>query len=535
MKLFFLIFILVIFSLARDSFIASDEAINLQMVKNMQEGPSRFLLRPSYDPGGHRDWATESMPHVLMTPFFHYVFYAFNKILPIGLISSSAVLVGLFLFVLLFIFQKLIISSSTNESVLEILMLSIFPISYYLHIEHEALMSIAGFVSLYFCHSGLMKKKRIHFLFSGIFLGISFLSKLWLVCPFGVGLLFILFRSIYSRECSLVIYLQYSLILISSFMLTSSLHLLAVQIISPGDVNVWLNHVYFGVITGAGDYGSKSNGGGWGQPFYYYFYTMLRDLFVVIPFVILGLLHFGSKNNNKKMSHFDFSVIGVVCSVLILSFNSTKEPLYILPSYLGVVFLCCRFFIDSTVNIRFFKQLCFIQVISQIIFFGSVWMLKLSDSLDLTFIMFSFSGSLLSLLLIYIVKIKHTKIPVLMSVLIFSLPLVYNHLRLETRFNPVVSFIQDHNKMKSSPRDSYVVSDFYSQIGFKIWNRVKKYKWLLGDDVINRDKIRSLLRNEQYRYFILTEENKFRLMAIEVGLELGLKLKTFEDVDVLYK
>ena len=132
-------------------------------------------------------------------------------------------------------------------------------------------------------------------------------------------------------------------------------------------------------------------------------------------------------------------------------------------------------------------------------------------------------------------KIKHGKIPILLSVFIFSLPLLYNNLRLEKRFNPVVSFIQDHNKIKNSPRDTYVVSDFYSQIGFKIWNRVKKYKWLLGDDVINREKIRSLLNNEQYRYFILTEENKFRLMAIEVGLELGLKLKTFEKVDVLYK
>ena len=535
MKLFFLFSIILAFSLARDSFIASDEAINLQMVKNMQESPSRFLLRPSYDPGGHNDWASESMPHVLMTPFFHYVFYAFNKIFPISLISSSAALVGILLFVLLLIFQKLLTPKIKDESALEIFMLSIFPISYYLHIEHEALMSIAGFVSLYFCHSGLMKKRKSHFSFSGIFLGISFLSKLWLICPFGIGLLFILFRSMYLRESSLASYLQYSLILIFSFILTSSLHLLAVQIMSPDDVNVWLNHVYFGIITGAGDYGVKSNGGGWGQPFYYYFYTMLRDLFSIIPFLILGLLGFRGEYSNKKMSHFDFAMIGVVCSVLVLSLNSTKEPLYILPSYLGVLFLCCRFFIYSAVNNRFFRQLCFFQVFSQIIFFGTVWALELSDSLDINFIMFSFLGSVLSLLIIYVVKIKHAKIPFLLSVFIFSLPLLYNNIRLEKRFIPVVAFIQDHNKINKLPSDTYVVSDFYSQIGFEIWNRVKKYNWLLGDDISNRDNIRSLLSNEQYRYFILTEENKFRLMAIEVGMELGLKLRTFDEVDLLYK
>ena len=39
------------FSFLRDSFIISDEAVNLQMVKNMKYS-EEFIDRPSYNPGG---------------------------------------------------------------------------------------------------------------------------------------------------------------------------------------------------------------------------------------------------------------------------------------------------------------------------------------------------------------------------------------------------------------------------------------------------------------------------------------------------
>ena len=55
MKFIFFILLLLPFSLIKNSFVTSDEAVNLQMVKNIEDDIS-FALRPSYDPGGHENW-----------------------------------------------------------------------------------------------------------------------------------------------------------------------------------------------------------------------------------------------------------------------------------------------------------------------------------------------------------------------------------------------------------------------------------------------------------------------------------------------
>ena len=158
------------FSIYRHSFVLSDEAVNLQMVKNMQYS-SEFILRPSYDPGGHPDWKNQSVSQIQMLPVFHYVYLFFNKILPGSLIQTSTIVQSLFLLFLIIIF-----SFSTREfkifkhESLEIIFLGFVPVSYLMLLEHEGMMTVSGFISLYFAAIGMKKKIcLVIFLFGSFF------------------------------------------------------------------------------------------------------------------------------------------------------------------------------------------------------------------------------------------------------------------------------------------------------------------------------------------------------------------------------
>ena len=78
------------FSVLRDSFIISDEAVNLQMVKNMKYS-KEFIDRPSYNPGGELNWKRDSVRIIQMTPVFHYIYLFANKVLPGNLIQTSSI------------------------------------------------------------------------------------------------------------------------------------------------------------------------------------------------------------------------------------------------------------------------------------------------------------------------------------------------------------------------------------------------------------------------------------------------------------
>ena len=505
MRLLCLFILLSAFSLSRDFFVSSDEAVNLQMVKNMQMNPGRFISRPSYDPGGHSSWENESMSHVLMTPVFHYLLLGFDYIFPGNLIKSAAFLQVLLLGLLVF-FLYYFKGFDVASLFFSFLTLSVFSLSYLLQIEHETMMTVFGLLSILFADQGIRKKNILLIALSGIFLGISFLAKLWLCGPFGLGLIFMLINSIKNKDLEKLAYVKFSFVLITSFLLTSFSHLAFVWAFSPGDLSTWLNNVYFGVVTGAGDYGSKAGKGGWEQPFYYYFYIVCRDMLSLMPVFFVTFSTFLKK---RSWSNLEAALVITFLSFIPLSFIGTKEPLYILPSCVSILMLITLRFNEVSIKNRQFFKICGLLGLVYIAFWGIVKWARFSNTLNFNFFTLSFIAAILCLAFIYLTSVRKVKVSILLFLLITSLAPVYNQIKMKRHFLPVIDFIKNNevNFKDKDPRVTYIVADNYSYFGYFLWNRVMTYRWLSGGNGVSKEGIIKLMKKSDLRYFILNKND----------------------------
>ena len=538
MKIALLILMLTGFSLIRDGFISSDEAVNLQMVKNMQEDPVRFTVRPSYDPGGHEDWERDSLSHILMTPVFHYIIYLGSFLLPLEL-SKFSFLVQATILILLILFSMSFISKydkADSNNLPEIFMLSLLPIFMFLQVEHEGMMTCFGFISLFLALSGLKDSKTIHFALSGFFLGLAFLIKLWLIAPFVLGLIAILIYTIFRKDFSIVQLLKYSMVLIISFGLTSSVHAFFVMLNSPQDIYAWLNHVYFGVITGAGDYGKKALGeGGWAQPFYYYVYALTRDLLPVFPLLLAVLWSITKNAKNLLISKLDIGLFGILLGVIILSFNGTKEPLYILPAYFAVLLFLSKNILNLRLSRIEYKKISMVNILFLLTFFGAIFNFNLSKSVNLNFMTFVIVSNIGALTFLFYTSRLSKKMPLSLSFLFFFTPLFYTYTKVDRSHFDVVNFIQSRELEEREPTTTFVVGEEYSKLGYSLGTRVKKLRWLIGKNNLQTEDVNKLVRQKALKYFIFHLDDPNGVFFAKRVRELGFESKRLSSYFIVYR
>jgi hypothetical protein len=99
----------------------------------------------------------------------------------------------------------------------------------------------------------------------------------------------------------------------------------------------------------------------------------------------------------------------------------------------------------------------------------------------------------------------------------------------------VSNFIKEREGMESGnkARNTYIISDDYSQIGFKVWNRVKKYDWALNN--FSQNDLNELLSDQKYRYFIV-HKNSEKFSFIKSAAELNqLTAKEYSDLVVYFR
>ena len=108
---------------------------------------------------GERD----SLNIIQMTPFFHWIQYAFNKLSFLDYLNSATLLNTILFFLLLLIFLKNIEKEKKRTSFTLIYFTALIPLHYLLLIEHEVFLTVFGFLSLHFSSLGLKKAKIILF------------------------------------------------------------------------------------------------------------------------------------------------------------------------------------------------------------------------------------------------------------------------------------------------------------------------------------------------------------------------------------
>ena len=211
-------------------------------------------------------------------------------------------------------------------------------------------------------------------------MAISFLLKLWLSAPFGIGILVLTFFKFRENKNDSI---KSFCLFLTIYLLTCSGHLLITYLNSPEDVVRWLREVYFSPFFPEIAGRSKSTYvEGWSKPFYYYVYILVRDYAGTIPFfIIAGLELFKFKKN--KLDDLDYSMIFTFLSFFIFSFVSIKDPKYILPSLFAGCLITSKLYSSSKINKAQFKKISITSLFPLVLFiyiFYKRWSFKNSES-----------------------------------------------------------------------------------------------------------------------------------------------------------
>ena len=528
--------ITITFSMLRDSFIISDEAVNLQMVKNMTFS-DELIVRPSYNPGGDLDWKKNSAPLIQMTPVLQYIYLFANRVLPGSLIQTSSIVQSLFLLALVVvIFLFLRDFKRIEHSGVDIFFISFIPLSYLMLLEHEGMLTVCGFLSLCLASRGLEKKSKILLMTSGAFLGLSYLAKLWLVGPFIVGFFAILVNSIIRKEYKISQYPLLMFLVLISFVSVAVSHLYYINIISPEDISTWIDEIYLGLIKNSGGAKDKINNVSyWNQPFYYYFYIFIRDLLGLTPLIVLVILNIKKVWNRFSLNNYNLALVFTFLSFICLSFINTKEPMYILPSLVAFVILLIKAIesIEISDNNDVKKSL-FVSIPLFVIFASSALIFKFSNTVNSTFLQFQAISFISSCLYIFLYKVKNIKKSVFFSLLVITLPFTYMLVISERKYQPVIEYINSNKPVGSSPENPYVVADAYSHIGFKIWNKVQKFDWVLGSTYKSLN-IKNLVQSNQFKFIVVEKNTKESDTILKIAKELKYKILDFGSLKLIDK
>ncbi len=203
--------------------------------------------------------------------------------------------------------------------------------------EAEILLAGFGCFSLAFAllASTSHQPKLSYAALSGIFLGLAFLSKLWLVLPIAMAVSLVwLQKAITAKQLKLI------LCFAALFLVTASSHLTLIFFIDPETLHQWLR-VYFSVFGyGEGPASTKFSGveshPEWSHGFHYYFGAIPRELGLSVLIILSGL--YLCRNVIVQHVQRDFLLqcaltpiaLGLFIGVIFLSIPSIKEPLYVL-------------------------------------------------------------------------------------------------------------------------------------------------------------------------------------------------------------
>jgi hypothetical protein len=328
---------------------------------------SGYVLRPSFRPDGDFLADKDGFAH---PPFNSYLyalslwpgnarsFSQANPPPPVALAGPEIVNAVAFALLLYFVFQFLR-TFDPKAATFTVLLLIASPAmrNYYSQLEAEPLMTTAGIAGLYYAVRSGPGAAKLWFVFaSGLCLGLAFAFKLWLCGPLGLAIAAALVLRV--REASNPIRNTLCALPVFgiAFLLPAGVHLAAIGLCYPQDLQFWLKNIYFGVFTHAGISGSKVAGVGvaseWVHPIWYYGPALYRDHFFLLPILLLGVAALFWEVQQKtgpidripesyskgRTTQLVWILFAGFSGILPLSVIKVKEPLYVLSCS---VFLYC--------------------------------------------------------------------------------------------------------------------------------------------------------------------------------------------------
>ncbi len=166
----------------------------------------------------------------------------------------------------------------------------------------------------------------------GIALGLAFLSKLWLVLPYGLACFVLFFAKFLTKKSSR--FLAIPVLAFVVFLVVSSLHLLLVTILTPQDLNHWLT-MYFGITLGNRVAGGGFDPAMWYRPWWFYFAGLFKIIFFAFPMILLGI----PALKKRRDAIVTAIVVALILPIFVFSLIRVKETIYVFPAFPGLALL----------------------------------------------------------------------------------------------------------------------------------------------------------------------------------------------------
>ncbi len=167
---------------------------------------------------------------------------------------------------------------------------------------------------------------------SGIALGLGFLSKLWLILPFGAAVALLLLARLPGgslgrtvRDCAVGF---------AAFLIVAGSHLLLLRLLSPENLGIWLATYFHGAAS------SRVGGAGfdpnmWYKPWWFYFGALFKGVSFGLPLLFLGV--------SQLIRRRHFLALGcaawLMAPAFVLSLFKVKEAAYVSQAYPALALL----------------------------------------------------------------------------------------------------------------------------------------------------------------------------------------------------
>jgi len=170
---------------------------------------------------------------------------------------------------------------------------------------------------------------------SGIALGLGFLSKLWLILPFGAAVALLLLARV--REGKLARTGGDIFVGFTAFLVVAGSHLLLLRLWSPDNFQIWLG-TYFQSAASTRVGGAGYDPNMWYKPWWFYFAALFKGVFFGLPLVFLGTAELIRRRRHLLLG----CAAWLVGPAFVLSLFKVKEAAYVSQAYpaLAILMAC---------------------------------------------------------------------------------------------------------------------------------------------------------------------------------------------------
>ncbi|HET8933627.1 MAG TPA: glycosyltransferase [Polyangiales bacterium] len=335
-----------------------NEGVNVTMARNIHES-SQFFTRPSVFPGGRTDWLKDDVPALGNLPTYPALLApmtAFSGFAGMALISFLAWCITVYAT------SRLVSLVDPKAGLYTAILMLTAPalLLSFRRIEFEPILTALCAAGSYQVVRGIWQRQRFRCLIGGALLGLGFITKMWLIVPYAFAMIsFCVGEAASVRSSGQSAGLRKSVIVGGvGFAITASAHLLYVAFVSPADLPVWIQQVYFGIFSGKGITGGKLSAladyARHERSALYYPLVLYRDHFVLLPLCMYGIgevLRVPQVRRRRLLAMIGGGLIAIVA----LSVPAYKDARYVLaatPFMYAFAGICLSAFARSPDKLR---------------------------------------------------------------------------------------------------------------------------------------------------------------------------------------